>query len=358
MVFGHHWGAAEGRLFDGVRPDPEGERKEDRHMKTARAKKTKTNGAVTVRQQTLKTSIHCAGVALHSGAKVSMTLMPAPVGSGIVFRRVDIGPGAMVRAAWDCVVDTRLCTVLGENGVIVGTVEHLLAALSGCGIDNAIVELDGPEVPIMDGSAAPFVFLVECAGIAEQDAPRRVIRVLKPVAVEHGQAKASLSPGKFLSMNFEIDFDSAAVSNQRIKLGLVNGTFRSEVARARPFGFLHEVEKMRAAGLALGGSLDNAIVIAGDKILNQDGLRFRDEFVRHKVLDAVGDLYLAGAPIIGEFTGVCSGHAVNNRLLRALFADDAAWRYDTMTQEEADSVAAAHHGVLASAESEFLAASA
>jgi UDP-3-O-[3-hydroxymyristoyl] N-acetylglucosamine deacetylase len=300
-----------------------------------------------VRQQTLKAPIRCTGIALHSGRKVAMTLRPAPVDAGIVFHRTDVDSAqADIPATWDRVVDTRMCTVLGNpHGVTVGTVEHLMAAFAGLGIDNTVVELDGPEVPIMDGSAQPFVFLIECAGVVAQAAPRRAIRVLKPVVVEQGRAIARLAPGPYLSLRFEIDFECTAVARQSIALGLVNGTFCKELARARTFGFLHEVEKLQAAGLARGGSLENAIVVSGDRILNQDGLRYDDEFVRHKALDAVGDLYLAGAPILGTFDGVCSGHATNNQLLRALFADPAAWCYDAMTVEEIEIAASVHHGV-------------
>ncbi len=295
-----------------------------------------------VKQRTLKTSINCTGIALHSGAKVSLTLRPGAPDSGIVFRRTDIaGAGAVVPAIWDRVVDTNMCTTLGnQDGVTIGTVEHLMAALAGCAIDNAVVELSGPEVPVMDGSAAPFVFLVECAGIVEQDSPRQIIRVLKPVSVENGDGTASLLPGAGFSLGFEIDFDSPVVSRQTISIGLDNGSFKKELARARTFGFLHDVERLWAAGLAKGGSLDNAVVVSGDSILNEDGLRYEDEFVRHKVLDAVGDLYLAGAPIIGRFQGACSGHAANNRLLRHLFADPDAWRRESLSRLEDEARAA------------------
>jgi UDP-3-O-[3-hydroxymyristoyl] N-acetylglucosamine deacetylase len=251
-----------------------------------------------------------------------MTLLPAEAGSGISFRRTDVETAhSIVPAAWDHVVETTLCTTIGNaHGVKVGTVEHLMSALAGCAIDNAAIEIDGPEVPIMDGSAAPFVSLIESAEVVEQPLPRRVIRILQPVRVEDGDRSVSLVPGIGFSMSFEIDFNSSAVSRQSISIGLGNGTFKEEIAGARTFGFLHEVEMLRAAGLARGGSLDNAVVISGDKVLNEGGLRFADEFVRHKVLDAMGDLYLAGAPIIGAFSGICSGHAANNRLLHALFA--------------------------------------
>jgi len=289
-----------------------------------------------VAQRTLKSSVSCTGIALHSGDKVSMTLHPGDADSGVVFKRTDAaGAGAVIPASWDRVVETTMCTTLGtDDGVSIGTVEHLMAALSGYGIDNAVVELDGPEVPIMDGSAAPFGFLIECAGIREQGAPRRVIRVHKTVMVEDGAARAALMPDDGFSVGFSIDFDSPAVSRQVISVGLVNGTFKKEVARARTFGFLQDVERMRAAGLARGGSLDNAIVVSGDKILNEDGLRFDDEFVRHKVLDAIGDLYLAGGIILGRFEGVCSGHGTTNRLLRALFADQDAWSCECVRAED------------------------
>ena len=288
-----------------------------------------------IRQRTLKTSIDCSGVALHSGAKVSMTLHPADAGSGIVFKRTDItGKDAVIPATWDRVTDTRMCTTLGnDDGVTIGTVEHLMAALAGCGIDNALIELDGPEVPIMDGSSQPFVFLIECAGVVEQDATRRVIRVLKTVSINDGEAR--LSPGSHLSLDFEIDFGDDLVSRQSLSIGVINGSFAKELAPARTFGFLHDVEALRAAGLAKGGSLDNAVVVSGDGVLNEGGLRYEDEFVRHKVLDAIGDLYLAGAAIIGKFQGVRSGHATNNALLKALFADPDAWEYDVLHGDEA-----------------------
>ncbi len=292
-----------------------------------------------VKQRTLKTSISCTGISLHSGGKVSMTLRPAEENSGIQFKRTDIAAsGALIPATWNRVVDTKMNTTLGnKDGVTIGTIEHLMAALAGCEVDNALIEVNGPEVPIMDGSAAPFVFLVECAGVVEQPAHRRVIRLHKHVSVNDGERRASLSPGGGVSLGFEINFESPAISRQFFSLGLVNGAFKKELARARTFGFLHEVEQLWAAGLIKGGSLDNAVVVSGDKILNEDGLRYDDEFVRHKALDAIGDLYLAGAPIIGRFNGHCSGHAANNDLLRALFSDKEAWSYDAISVEEANS---------------------
>jgi UDP-3-O-[3-hydroxymyristoyl] N-acetylglucosamine deacetylase len=281
-------------------------------------------------QKTLKSAIHCRGVGLHSGARVAMTLRPAAVDSGIRFRRSD-QDGAEIKADWRNALEQMLCTRLEDSeGQSVATVEHLMAALAGLEVDNAVVELDGPEVPVMDGSAAPFVFLLECAGVVEQDASRRAIKVLKTVGVEEAGKSAALAPDNGFSMSFAIDFASGAISRQDITIAVDPESFKSDISRARTFGFLHEVDGLRAAGLARGGSLDNAVVINGDRVLNREGLRYVDEFVRHKVLDALGDLYLAGAPIIGHFRGVRSGHALNRRLLEALFADPSAWCYSTM----------------------------
>jgi UDP-3-O-[3-hydroxymyristoyl] N-acetylglucosamine deacetylase len=276
-------------------------------------------------QKTLKSAIHCRGVALHSGARVAMTLRPAAPDSGIVFRRSDCA-GAQIKAEWRSAVEQPLCTRLDNGeGQSVGTVEHLMAALAGLEIDNAMIELDGPEVPGMDGSAAPFVFLIDCAGVVEQDAPRRAIKVLKPVSVGVAGKSATLSPDDGFSMSFAIDFASGAIGRQDISIAVDPDSFRADISRARTFGFLHEVDQLRAAGLARGSSLDNAVVINGDQVLNREGLRYVDEFVRHKVLDALGDLYLAGAPLIGHFRGERSGHALNLRLIEALFADPTAW---------------------------------
>ncbi|NQV46900.1 MAG: UDP-3-O-acyl-N-acetylglucosamine deacetylase [Rhodospirillaceae bacterium] len=292
-----------------------------------------------IKQKTLKSGINCSGVGLHSGDKVKMTLLPGKPDTGIIFHRVDITDGSsIIPATWDNVVDTTMCTTLGNSdGVTISTVEHLMAAFSGIGIDNVIVEVNGPEVPVMDGSAAPFLFLIECAGVVEQNKARRFIRVLKTVTVEDGDKRVTLTPGDGFALDFKIEFESAAVSRQSISLGFADDAFKNEISRARTFGFLHEVEALRAAGLAKGGSLENAVVVSGDKILNDDGLRFDDEFVRHKVLDAVGDLYLAGSGLLGRFSGVCSGHAQNNRLLRALFADHSAWCYEELDSGSAES---------------------
>lgn len=287
-------------------------------------------------QQTLKAAIHCTGIGLHSGERVTMTLMPATVDSGLRLIRSDKrGAAAIIPARWDHVVDTRMCTVLGNDaGVTVGTVEHLLAALAGMGVDNAEIHLDGPEIPIMDGSAAPFVFLLECAGLVEQDEPRRAIRLLRTVSVALPDGRsASLSPAEDSVFDVSIAFDSAAIASQEARFHLTDGAFKDEISRARTFGFRHEVEQMQQMGLARGGSLENAIVIDGDQVLNPDGLRYRDEFVRHKILDSVGDLYLAGGPVLGRFRGVRSGHALNNQLLRTLFADPLAWCDGVVAQD-------------------------
>jgi UDP-3-O-[3-hydroxymyristoyl] N-acetylglucosamine deacetylase len=283
-------------------------------------------------QKTLKVAIHCRGVTLHSGTRVGMTLRPAAPDTGIIFRRSDRA-GAEIKACWRNAIEQPLCTRLDDGeGLSVATIEHLMAALAGLEIDNAVIEIDGPEVPVMDGSAAPFVFLLECAGIAEQDAPRRAIKVLRPITVGESGKSAALTPDDGFSMSFAIDFASDAINRQDITIALDPESFKSDISRARTFGFLHEVDQMRAAGLARGGSLDNAVVISGDQVLNREGLRYVDEFVRHKVLDALGDLYLAGAPILGHFRGVRSGHALNRRLLEALFADPSAWCFTSLAR--------------------------
>ena len=257
-----------------------------------------------------------------------MNLLPAEAGTGIIFRRTDAA--VEIAANWANIVESNRCTVLSDGeGTNIGTVEHLMAALAGSAIDNAFVEIDGPEVPIMDGSAEPFVFLIECAGVVEQDAPRRAIEVRKSVSVVADGGMAVLSPDDGFSMSFEIDFENPLIRHQDLSVVVDSGTFKSEISRARTFGLLDEVTRLHEAGLARGGSLDNVVVVSGDRILNSGGLRFENEFVRHKMLDAVGDLYLAGAPIIGHFRGVRSGHAHTRRLLAALFADPEAWAYTT-----------------------------
>ena len=258
-----------------------------------------------------------------------MTLHPAPPDTGIVFRRS--GPAVEIRANWANMIASPLCTVISNGeGNTVGTIEHLMAAFAGAAIDNAIVELDGREVPIMDGSSAPFLFLIECAGIIEQDAARRAVKVLREVSVVEDGATATLLPDHGFSMSFEIDFDNPLIRRQDICLMFDSETFKTELCRARTFGLLDELDRLWAAGLARGGSLDNAVVVGRDHVLNVEGLRFADEFVRHKLLDAFGDLYLAGGPMLGSFRGVRSGHAHTRRLLAALLADREAWCYTTL----------------------------
>lgn len=264
-----------------------------------------------------------------------MTLHPSDVNTGIVFRRTDVaGESAMIPAAFDSVCDSRLCTTIGSDGKTIATIEHLMSALAGAGIDNALIEVGGAEVPVMDGSAAPFLFLIDCAGVAEQDAPRKAVRILKTVSVGEGEKFASLEPSDGFSVDFHIEFDNPVIGSQQMALNLTDSVFKNEIARARTFGFLHEAEALWAAGLAKGASLDNAVVVSGDKVMNEDGLRFDDECVRHKILDAVGDLYLAGAPIMGHFAASRASHALNNQLLHELFSDPA--NYEIVDMQPAD----------------------
>jgi UDP-3-O-[3-hydroxymyristoyl] N-acetylglucosamine deacetylase len=285
------------------------------------------------RQHTLKAPIGCVGIGVHTGRRAQLRLVPAAADHGIVFRRTDLGLD--IPARFDRVVDTRLCTVLGHEAAPtarVGTVEHLMAALSGCGIDNVLVEIDGPELPILDGSANPYVFLIDCAGIAEQDATRRIVAVRRTVRVSEGAAWAELRPlpMRGFEMAMSIDFAAAAIGSQALSLRLTPDSFRRELASARTFAMAADIERLRESGLARGGSLDNAVVVDGAKVLNPAGLRCPDEFVRHKLLDAVGDLALAGAAIHGRFVASRSGHTLNNKLLRALFAE-----HDTEALSEA-----------------------
>ncbi len=279
-------------------------------------------------QHTLASAISCVGTALHGGQRVSMSLLPAAPGVGIVFRRTDLGID--IPAVSAAVTDTRLCTQVTHPGhpqACVRTVEHVMAALAGMGVDNAVVAVDGPEIPVLDGSSAPFVFLIDCAGRRRQSAPRQVIEILRPVRVQVGEATAELRPGgATLDMAVSIDFTAPAIGCQALSLSLSEQGFRNVLASARTFTMLHEIEALQSAGLARGGSLANAIVVDGARVLNPEGLRAPDEFVRHKMLDAVGDLAMAGAPIHGRFIAHRTGHALNNMLLRALFADAQAWR--------------------------------
>jgi UDP-3-O-[3-hydroxymyristoyl] N-acetylglucosamine deacetylase len=280
-----------------------------------------------LRQRTLKNLIRATGVGLHSGEKVFLTLRPAPADTGIVFRRTDLTPVAEIPADANLVSETTLCTGLSCGPAKVQTVEHLLSALAGLGIDNAYVELTAPEVPIMDGSAGPFVFLLQSAGIAEQNAPKRFIRIKRPVEVRDGDKLARFEPYDGFRIGFTVEFKHPAIpaSLSRAEVDFSTDAYVREVSRARTFGFMRDLEYMRERNLGLGGSMDNAIVLDEFRVLNEDGLRYADEFVRHKILDAVGDLYLAGHAIIGAFDGFKSGHALNNTLVRALLADAEAW---------------------------------
>ncbi|MCU0760741.1 MAG: UDP-3-O-acyl-N-acetylglucosamine deacetylase [Steroidobacteraceae bacterium] len=280
-----------------------------------------------VGQRTLKNTIRATGVGLHTGKKVLMTLRPAAPDTGIVFRRTDLDEPVDIPAHAENVGDTQLGTSLFKGQVRVSTVEHLLSAFAGLGIDNAIVEVSAPEVPIMDGSAGPFVFLLQSAGIEEQRTPKRFIRIRKTVRVEDGDKWAQFDPFDGFKVNFEIEFNHPIFKrrSQRATMDFSTTSFLKEISRARTFGFMRDLETLRARNLALGGNLDNAIVLDDAKVLNEDGLRYEDEFVKHKILDAIGDLYLLGYSLIGEFSGHKSGHGLNNRLLRTLLADRSAW---------------------------------
>ncbi|RMH45779.1 MAG: UDP-3-O-acyl-N-acetylglucosamine deacetylase [Gammaproteobacteria bacterium] len=287
-----------------------------------------------LRQRTLKNMIRATGVGLHTGEKVFLTIRPAPPNAGILFRRVDLTPVVEIPATPENVGDTTMSTCLVKDGVRVATIEHLLSAMAGLGIDNAIIDVSAPEVPIMDGSASPFVFLLQSAGIAEQNAPKQFIRIKKTVRVEDGDKWAEFRPFNGFRINFQIDFDHPAIrrSGQEVTFDFSTMAFFKEIARARTFGFLKDIEYLRRHNLALGGSLENAVVLDEFRVLNDDGLRYRDEFVRHKVLDALGDLYLLGKSVIGAFHGYKSGHALNNKLVRALMANESAW--DIVTFED------------------------
>ncbi len=294
-----------------------------------------------MKQRTLKNCIRATGVGLHSGEKVYLTLRPAPPDTGIVFRRVDLPEPVEIEARAEYVGDTRLSTTLIKDGVRVDTVEHLLSAFAGLGIDNAYVDLSAPEVPIMDGSAAPFVFLIQSAGIAEQNAPKRFIRILRTVQVEDGDKWARFEPYEGFKVRFSIDFDHPVFRSrdQHTEIDFSTTSFVKEVSRARTFGFMRDIEYLRNNNLALGGSFDNAIVVDDYRILNDGGLRYEDEFVKHKVLDAIGDLYLLGHSLLGQFIGHKSGHALNNRLLRTLLAQKDAWEEVTFGEEEPSPIA-------------------
>jgi len=289
-----------------------------------------------LKQRTLKKSISATGVGLHTGDKVKMTLLPAAPDTGIVFRRVDLPDSAEIKVQPQYVCDTRMCSALEHDGVRVATVEHLMSALAGLGIDNIIVELTASEVPIMDGSSGPFVFLLQQAGIAEQAAPKKFIRIKKTVEVHDGDKWVRFEPYFGFKIDFTIDFAHPVFEQtvNNVKIDFADNSYIKEVSRARTFGFMHEVEALRSMGLARGGSLDNAIVLDEYRILNHDGLRYEDEFVKHKTLDAIGDLYVLGHPLLCAFTAYKSGHALNNQLLRTLMADADAWEYATFDKAE------------------------
>lgn len=288
------------------------------------------------RQNTLANAIGCVGVGLHSGARVTLRLVPAPIGHGLVFRRTDLETD--IPARYDHVTDTRLCTVLSKGAARVGTVEHLMAALAACGVTNLLIEVDGPELPAMDGSSEPFLFLIECAGICEQNAPAPIVEVTQIVRVADGESFAELRPNPVdaFDLSLSIEFAAGAIGRQARSIRLSHASFRQDLARARTFTLRSEIEALQAAGLARGGSLDNAVVVDGETVLNPGGLRSPDEFVRHKLLDAVGDLALlghGGVYLRGRMVAHRTGHALNNRLLRALFANPQAWR---MAEPDAD----------------------
>jgi UDP-3-O-[3-hydroxymyristoyl] N-acetylglucosamine deacetylase len=280
-----------------------------------------------MKQRTLKNIIRATGVGLHTGEKVYLTLRPAPTNTGIIFRRVDLEVPVEIAARTENVGDTRLSTTLIKGAVRISTIEHLLSALAGLGIDNAYIDLSAPEVPIMDGSAGPFVFLIQSAGIEEQNIPKKYIRIKRPIQVQQGDKWARFEPFDGFKVSFQIDFNHPVFKRQPqyVEIDFSKTSFVKEVSRARTFGFMQEVELLRENQLALGGSLDNAIVMDDYRILNEDGLRYEDEFVKHKVLDAIGDLYLLGYSLIGAFSGYKSGHELNNTLLRTLLANQSGW---------------------------------
>lgn len=296
-----------------------------------------------IQQRTPKKVIQATGVGLHSGEKVLLTLRPAPINTGIVFRRTDLNPVVEIPASYEYVSETMLCTSLQRDDVKIATVEHLLSALAGLGIDNAYVDVNAPEIPIMDGSAAPFVFLIQSAGVREQNAAKRYIRILKPIRVEENDKYVQFLPYNGYKVSFTIDFDHPVFNNKPKKacFDFSHTSYVKQVCRARTFGFLADYERLRESDLIKGGSLDNAVVVDDYRVLNEDGLRFEGEFVAHKVLDAIGDLYLLGSGLIGAFEGYKSGHELNNRLLRALVVNQDAWEYTYFDAEKYQSFAGA-----------------
>lgn len=294
-------------------------------------------------QHTIKVEFSLEGVGVHSGENAKITIKPAPVGSGIIFVRTDVTDRRNdVPAKWDNVVDTKMCTVIGNDaGVIVSTVEHIMSAFSVVGLDNAVVEIDGPEMPIMDGSSYPFVQALSKAGLVAQKKNRQAIKILKNVVCSENGTEVSFSPATTRGFSVEIEFDSKAIGYQKFECSTDLESYVDDIAPARTFGFMHEVEYLRSIGLAKGGTLDNAVVIDGDEIVNPEGLRFDDEFARHKLLDAIGDVCLAGMPVIGQYHGFKSSHAMNNILLKALFADPSSYEIVELNQDDSVNVATA-----------------
>lgn len=293
-----------------------------------------------IKQRTLKQSIKVTGIGLHSGKKVTLTLRPAPVNTGVIYCRTDLDPMVSFPADPNAIRDTMLCTcMINDDGVRISTVEHLNAALAGLGIDNIIIEVDAPEIPIMDGSASPFIYLLLDAGIEEQSAEKKFIRVKKAIRVEDGDKWAEFKPYSGFRLDFTIDFNHPAIGKDvtNYKLDFSSQAFVQQISRARTFGFMKDIEYLQGQGLALGGSLDNAIVLDDYRILNEEGLRFKDELVRHKLLDAIGDLYMAGYNIIGDFKAYKSGHGLNNKLIRALLADQEAWEFVSFDEKAEES---------------------
>lgn len=301
-----------------------------------------------MKQITLANTISCRGVGLHTGKQTTLTLRPAAADTGIVFKRTDVQASqAIVPARYDLVSETRLgTTITNASGTSVSTIEHVMAALWGAGVDNAVIELGGPEVPIMDGSSEPFMFLIECAGLVQQARSRNMIRIMRPVEVREGKSTARVEPNKEgeegCVLSIAIDFENRAINHQRARYDFRESTFKQTLSRARTFGFDHEVEALQKQGLALGGSLDNAIVLNKDGVINEGGLRYADEFVRHKALDCIGDLFLAGLRIDGHFTFNRPGHSINNALLRALLADESAYEIVNPDDMQSAVIAAAH----------------
>ncbi len=291
-------------------------------------------------QHTLTRTVSCTGIGLHSGRKVNLSLRPADPDTGVMFKRSDLPGAPLIPADVHHVVDTRFSTTIGVDGLTISTVEHLLSALAGSGVDNAIVEVDAPELPIMDGSAAPFVFLLKNAGLTSQARPRQFYRVKRSVSLSEDDKSVTVSPAEGLSVDFTIEFAHPAIRTQHLGFDLDEKAYAREISRARTFGFLSDMRRLHQANLALGGSLDNAVVLDSHRVLNDDGLRFPDEFVRHKVLDFLGDLALVGRPIQGRFVARKSGHDLNNKLFKKLLADPSAWQLVTPSQEEAAPVSA------------------